>query len=293
MKVEPEGFARQVNYLAAIGRLLVPRAFDFVESSILFVGYGPFNPEELGGLLPERVEWYEFNNMPEEFIPDTVILGREGLEKGIVKLTLTKCEDWPKIIPQEGFLDELLFGHDWWDNEVESLRTLVDYHRGLQSARSLGALAVVGIEPPQSKKKPPVKKDIPKVKLRTVSPTSPFSKFLWPSTEAKEARTAGSSELDLDLQPQSKLKQLGYDTTRSRSERWRILTTRAIPVLGLPKVVSFIAWLCRTRKSQKGGRQKFASSIAEWENDLARLKKEVYPGYKPRFNWPDSEPKSK
>lgn len=297
MRVNSEDFAAQVNYLAAIGRLIVPWAFGFVDQKVLFIGYAPFDSEELGSLLPEEVEWHEHGYSPEEFVPNTVILGREGFEKSTIKSVLTNLETPPKVVPQEGFLDELLFGHDWWDDEVESLQSMADYHRGLQSARSLGALALVGIEQPQPNKKPDVDQSTIKVRQNAaqdsqkVDATPKSENFSWPSTEAEESTRVGDSELD--LQPQSRLKQLGYDTTKSRSERWLILTNRAVPELELPKVASFIAWLCRTRKSQKGGRQKFINSITEWEHDLARLKRELYPNYRPRFSWPDSEPKSR
>ncbi len=296
MRIDPDSFAAQVNYLAAIGRLIVPRAFAFADRKVLFIGHAPFHSEELGSLLPEKCEWHEYDSAPETFVPDVVVLGREGLEKGVVKSVLRSSEDVPKVVPQEGFVDELLFGHDWWDDQVESLRTMVNHHRGLQSAKSIGALALVGIREPQPKKKVVVEKRISRTKpttsgrSETTSPVSRFSKFLWPSTEAEETKGISSSELD--LQPRSKLNQLGYDTIKSRSERWRILTNEAVPKLGLPKVAGFLAWLCRTRKSQKGGRQTFSNAIAEWEHDLARLKKELYPSYKPRFDWPDSEPKS-
>ena len=42
MTVNPDEFAIQVNYLAAIGRLVVPRAFVFAGRKVLFVGHGPF-----------------------------------------------------------------------------------------------------------------------------------------------------------------------------------------------------------------------------------------------------------
>lgn len=293
MKVNSEDFAAQVNYLAALGRLVIPRAFT--DHKVLFVGYAPFDSEELGSLLPGEVEWHEYGDSPEEFVPDMVVLGREGFEKGAVKSVLTDLDTPPKVVPQEGFLDELLFGHDWWDDEVESLRTMADYHRGLQSARSLGALALVGIEQPQSKKKSAIEQHTSRARQNTVQSSQRIGatpspdKFSWPSTEAEESTRVGS--LELELQPQSRLKQLGYDTTKSRSQRWRILRDVAVPELTLPKVAGFIAWLCRTRKSQKGGRDKFIFSITEWEHDLTQLKKELYPSYKPPFNWPDSEPK--
>lgn len=73
--------------------------------------------------------------------------------------------------------------------------------------------------------------------------------------------------------------------------RWHILTDKVIPELGLRKVADMIAWFCRSRKQQRDGRRKFARAIGEWEHDLGRLEREVYPGQRPRFVWPRSEPR--
>ncbi len=84
---------------------------------------------------------------------------------------------------------------------------------------------------------------------------------------------------------------LGYRITgRSRSKRWKILKTRAVPELGLREVAETIARHCRVRKRQIGGREKYANAIAEWEHDLDRLKRELYTGQRARFVWPRSEP---
>lgn len=170
------------------------------------------------------------------------------------------------------------------------------HHRGLQSARSIGALAPAGITQPQPKAKqeivdshasriqPPKRQEAQREAL-----TSPSTDFSWPSTEAEETRKAGSS--DLDLQAETRLHQLGYRITgRSRSQRWRVLITTAIPELGLETVANTIAWPCRTRKRQKGGRKKYSHAIAEWEYDLTRLRREIYRPDRHRFLWPKSEP---
>lgn len=293
--VDPEGFAAQVNYLAAIGRLIVPRAFAFVGRRILFVGYAPFHPEELGGLLPEEVRWYEHGDAPEGFAPDILILGRDGFEKGAIKAALQGAKGSPKVIPQEGFLDELLFGHDWWGGEVGSLEAMAKHHRGLQSAKAIGALAPAGITQPEPKKKavitkPTIGANRPPVRdgSRSVSPP-PSSAFAWPSTEAEETRKPGSN--DLDYQQETRLYQLGYRITgRTRSQRWRVLITNAIPELGLRTVANTIASHCRTRKRQKDGRKTYAHAIAEWEYDLARLEREIYRDARHQFPWPKSEP---
>jgi hypothetical protein len=294
MKPDPEHFAAQVNHLAALGRLIVPRAFAFMGRRVLFVGHEPFDAEELGGLLPDGADWYEQQYAPKDFAPDIVVLGRT-FPKSLVKSVLADIEGYPKVIPQEGFLDELLFGHDWWSGKLESLREMTNGHPGLQSAKAVGALHPVGIGVPEPvRKKSPVVRDRlapvkrPKVSDPPIGAAKPAATFTWPSTEAEETKGAGDSELD--LLPESRLRQLGYTTNEPRSVRWRILTTSAVPELGLPKVASMIAWFCRSRKQQKGGRQKFARAIAEWEHDLDRLKREVYPNHRPQFVWPRSEP---
>lgn len=287
-RVDPEEFANQINYLAALGRLVVPRAFAFVGRRVIFVGHEPFDAEELGSLLPDGAEWYEQEYAPEEFVPDVVVLGR-SVPKGSVKSVVASAKRPPKVVPQEGFVDELLFGHDWWEGKRESLREMAHPHKGLQAAQSVGALRPVGMEPPQAAQKTTPARVPPKptkAKVRTPpAPTKPAAtSFSWPSTEAKETRGAGDGELD--LKARSRLNELGYTTGEPRSVRWRILTTRAIPELGLQQVVLMIAWYCRFFRNHP----KFARALGEWEHDLARLKREVYPKHRPRFSWPRSEP---
>lgn len=296
MSVNPEEFAAQINYLAGIGRMIVPRAFRFAGQELLFVGHLPFHPEELGSLLPEETAWYEHSYMPEQREPNLVVLGRAGYEQKQLHSLLKDLEGPLKVLPQEGFVDELLFGHDWWGEEAGSLRSMVDQHRGLQGARSAGLLAPVGVELPRPVAKPgsastPTVAPVtpPANKPHPVEAT-PKSGFSWPSTEAEESKNHEDADL-LELRERSRLNELGYNTNLSRSARWDILTRKAIPELGLPKIASLIAWFCRSRKQQVGGRRKFARAIGEWEHDLDRLKREVYPGYRPKFEWPRSEPR--
>ncbi len=146
MMVDPEEFAAQVNYLAALGRMIVPRAFSFADGGVLFVGHEPFDAWELASLLPEEVESYEQEDAPGGFDPGLVVVGRGGYTKDSLRSVLGELEGSTKIVPQEGFLDELLFGHDWWGEQIDSLRRMTDQHGGLQIVRSVGVLAPVGIE---------------------------------------------------------------------------------------------------------------------------------------------------
>ena len=207
MRIDPDGFAAQVNYLAAIGRMIVPRAFAFVGQKVLFAGHVPFSAEELGSLLPEETEWYEHGYAPDEFLPTVVILGRADYMKDDLRSMLRALEGSPKVLPQAGFVDELLFGHDWWDEEVESLRAMTDQHRGLQIARSAGMLAPVGIGTPEPVTKAtgpePVRAPRPPEKqVPHQSAVPPPTSFSWPSTETQE--TTGTDD-ELDLRARSRL----------------------------------------------------------------------------------------
>ncbi|MGG3469005.1 hypothetical protein ABES02_16175 [Neobacillus pocheonensis] len=105
--------------------------------------------------------------------------------------------------------------------------------------------------------------------------------FKWPSTDISESKSpVGGTE----LRNNSDLKRLGYQITGlTRQERWGILSTKAVPQLGLKKVVHTIAFLVRGRKSMKNGLVRNRNSITEWEHDLAKIKQTYY---KNEFGWP-------
>lgn len=251
MAIDPDDFAARVEYLASLGRLVVPRAFGFLDQRIAFSGYGPFDIEDLARLLPVEVEWFEDQDLPENLPVDVIVLGQEGFLEDAIVASLRYNKKPLRFLPQEGFVDEFLFGHDWWNKAVDWLDTVSAYHPGLQYVRSLQT-------------------------------------FPWPSTEASES--AGVSKSEADFQLETRLYRLGYQITdRSRRQRWKTLETVAVPELGLQEVAETIARHCRNRKRQKGGRERFKYAIAEWEFDLARLKKEFYDG-RHRFAWPPSEP---
>lgn len=252
MEIDPDEFAEQVNYLGILGKLIVPRAFTFVEQSILFTGDDPFSAEELSALLPQRGASYTDTDVPGDATIDLVVVGQTDFSKEAIKSAIVREGEPPRFLPQEGFLDELLFGHDWWNVDVEWLNAVLEYHPGLQYVRSLET-------------------------------------FPWPGTDAPEAYRAGVTEAE--FQSETALYRLGYRITgRSRAKRWEILETKAVRELGLQEVSETIARHCRVRKRQIGGREKYAHAIAEWEHDLDRLKREMYAGQRARFVWPRSEP---
>lgn len=106
--------------------------------------------------------------------------------------------------------------------------------------------------------------------------------FAWPSTEASESN--GEAAQESNFRQETDLYRLGYRITGlNRYGRWDVLVRRAIPSMTLKEIVYTIARNVRLRKSQSGGRVKYAHAIAEWEHDLKRLKDEYY-HY--NFDWP-------
>ncbi|OMD86477.1 hypothetical protein [Paenibacillus odorifer] len=118
------------------------------------------------------------------------------------------------------------------------------------------------------------------VTMPTASTTSSY--FKWPSTEANESQ--GQSDREGNFREETDLHRLGYRITGlNRIQRWDVLVRKAIPKITLKEIVYTIARNIRLRKSQAGGKTKFAYAIAEWEHDLKRLKQEYY---KSNFTWP-------
>ncbi len=182
-----------------------------------------------------------------------VVVGQTEFSEKDIQYALATSGDAPSaFLPREGFLDGLLFGHRWWDTDVEWTNKVLAYHPGLQYVKSL----------------------VP---------------FQWPGTEAAESCGIGVSEAE--YQPATQPYEAGYEITGlPRSDRLRILKDKAVPALGLEEVAGIIASHCKRCKRQRDGRERYAYAIAEWEYDLNRLKRELYDSGPSRFYWPRSEP---
>ncbi len=171
-----DDFAVQMNYVARLGKLIVPHALAFLDDVVLFTGSDPYMAEELAGLLPAQVECYEDYEAPEDILFNIVVVGQTDFSEDLIRAVLDRSVVPPSFLPQEGFLDKLLFGYDWWhDGDGEWLNAVLRYHPGLQFVKSLET-------------------------------------FPWPGTEAEE--TTGPDTGDAELQEQSRLYQLGYNTQR-------------------------------------------------------------------------------
>lgn len=75
---------------------------------------------------------------------------------------------------------------------------------------------------------------------------------------------------EVNLNPKSDLAALGYSTQLSRKERWRILTEKAIPKIGVSRTIGHISWLIRLKKADK--LRDYSRAISEWEYDLKMIK---------------------
>jgi hypothetical protein len=226
----------------------------------LFSGDGPFAAEALRTLFPPTVESFTDRTRPPTLLPTTVVMGKWGFATAAISDLMDRVAAQnampPRFIPQEGFLDEYLFGHDWWNDFPEVLNAALSWHPGIAFAHSLHLASDV---------------------------------FEWPSVDAPEG--AGLNEREDEFANETDLHRLGYQITgMTRSRRWEVLSRTAVPRLGLQEVAETIAMLVRTRKAQAGGRDRYRNAIEEWEHDLSRLKEEYWTREAYRFPWPSTEP---
>jgi hypothetical protein len=165
-----------------------------------------------------------------------------------------------RFLPQEGFVDLILFGFDWWtDRLVGYLDHSCTYYPSLAYIRD----------------------------------NASANDFEWPTVEATPvAESRGPDEKH--RAEQTELNRRGYNVAKdgpSREGRWRLL---CMIIDGrdmtLRDVVGTIASLCRARRRQYDGENKFARALQEWEYDLHRLKVAYYDRGRYQWSWPSVRP---
>ena len=234
-----------IEYTARLASLVAPNARKLSGKTIQFIGADPFTVDDLQGLLPSDVTVVIDEAVDE---PDIVVLGVEDFEEEQISAAVDARHEGTSFLPQDGFLDLVLFGYDWWTDQVNLLNRSRESHPGLSYLHSLQS-------------------------------------FRWPGTEAPESDGTGGS--GGEFQPETPLRKLGYQITGlSRADRWQILRVRAVPDLGLEEVVSTIASNIRLRKAQVGGADRYENAIGEWEHDLSRLRLTYFRGATGNFRWP-------
>jgi len=112
----------QLGYLEKMGELLLPRAFAFADQAVLFTGDVPYEAHWLARLLPDDAKVRVDGEDPETTSFDVVVVGRTGFYYDRMRRVLASRKEPCRFLPQEGFLDELLFGRDWWNKETRLLR---------------------------------------------------------------------------------------------------------------------------------------------------------------------------
>ena len=236
-----------IEYTARLASQVAPNALKMSGKTIQFIGVEPFAVDDLQGLLPSDATVVIDEPVDE---PDIVVLGVEDFEEEQIFAAVDSRHEETSFLPQDGFLDLVLFGYDWWADHVNLLNQSRDSHPGLSYLYSLQS-------------------------------------FRWPGTEAPES--GGTGDSGGDFQSETPLRGLGYQITgMSRDERWQILRIRAVPELGLEEVVSTIASNIRLRKAQVGGADRYENAIGEWEYDLARLRSTYYREGRASFQWPST-----
>lgn len=214
-----------------------------------FLGESPYTQRELMKYLQadavclSQDEWIRFGV---QSVPDFIVIGRHGCNLPWLRQQVPQWLNHPRYLPQDAAWDWLENGVDWYDDPTE-LKGLVPQYPGLRLLTELSA--------------PEFPWPLPQWRLRT----------------ADEFRIFDSS----GRQEVSELRQTGYTSQLPRRERWDILTTTAIPQLGIEHVVGMIAWYL-----QRHNPERYARACAEWSWDLQRLR-ETY--YRNQFRWPETK----
>jgi hypothetical protein len=235
-----------IEYTARLASLVAPNALKMSGKTVQFIGTNPFAINDLKGLLPPDVTVVIDEPVNE---PDFVVLGVEDFDEKQISAAVDARHEGTSFLPQDGFLDLVLFGYDWWADLIDLLNESKEQHPGMRYLHSLQS-------------------------------------FRWPGTEAPESPGDGDSEGE--FQHETDLHRMGYRITGlSRARRWDVLTI-AVPRLGLKQVVETIANHIRLRKAQVGGADKYSHAIGEWEHDLKKLRSTYYRGSRANFQWPST-----
>ncbi len=243
-----EDSRKQFDLSAKISKVIVGNSLVFDDTRVVFLGDDPFTVDDLVSLLPDGCHT---TTDTIDLLANFVVIGTRGFDESqlidLARAVGPNCA----FLPQDGFLDLVLFGYNWWTDFHNLMEDVALHHPAFKILKALDG-------------------------------------FTWPSTYSPES--AGDRTVPEEFRPETELKSLGYQITGStRARRWNVLEI-AVPMLGLRVVVETIANHVRLRKAQKGGRFKFRNAIAEWTHDLDRLKRTYYVGPAAQFRWPSIEP---
>lgn len=215
------GLGRFVGQLFANSQTLESRR-------VVFVGDVPYHPDDLGQLLPPTAT-SSFNELAAGTFPDVVVIGQQDCSECFLQDCMVAAHAGTRFLPQEGFLELVLFGLDWWSSEPFLLDNACNYYPGLAFVRS----------------------------------SSVGHLFTWPDSRADPVLVPTGS--DERKRQQTLLNSLGYNTALHDEARWAILT-RIIDRAEMPleQVVNLIAWYCRNCRRQEGGENRYRRALSRW-----------------------------
>jgi hypothetical protein len=217
--------------------------------SVAFVGDGPHLAADLARIVPIG----ELVRDPEaEGFVDTIVLGLDAVPSSHVYERMNQSPRPARYLPQEGWIELVLFGRDWWQDS-QRLNDAASDHAPLGE-----------------------------VKRRW-----PRADFGWPGTSV----SGDGPPMEQDFHEVGFLRISGYQLTgMDHGERMNVLRRVTIPLHGLQKVAEEIANFVRLAKLRV--KSDWSYAIGQWELDLEVLWREEYPKHHSRFPWPETGPDS-
>jgi hypothetical protein len=221
------------------------------ERTVAFVGDFPWRADE----LKAQALGVEVRSLDTPDFVDTIVVGWDCDEPDVLVDWIEQPGRPPRFLPQEGWIALLLLEQDWWLDEPASLNRVADEGHPIKVVREAWP-----------------------------------SGFRWPGVEVEEIPEPTGQGLATDPAEESHLHRLGYQITgMGRADRWRVLTVRAVPELGLQETANTIAGHVRLRRRMRGGESRFAYAIQEWEHDLERLRSTYFRPGATGFPWPSTD----
>ena len=117
---------------------------DLEDASFIFTGEGPYKSEDLCRLLPhdnslnlniDPPPIWPFHD--DGVDPVYIVVGKENYDEEQMVNFVQNFESNCVFLPQEGYLDLILFGRNWWTEEPGLLNECLEHHDGLQYAKLL------------------------------------------------------------------------------------------------------------------------------------------------------------
>lgn len=226
-----------------------------------FTGVGPHDPSELKRLIPDFTKFIVTDSDTLTY-PDRpqvsntcYVIGSDFYNETEIEHYVRSYGHLVKILPQEGFIDLVLFGNDWWLDQTDKLNDCLEHHPGLQYAKSLAGTQIYD--------------------------------FKWPSVKPFTFDLLSEpTQEDVKYKPDSCLSRHGYkhkiggkDLTDAQLIK---ALDKAIEAEGLEACVRHMHRL-RTRRISWGQPE----ACKKWDAHLAYMKEEYYDVRNYGFMWPE------